>query len=69
MELSEKGKVAGVSWYKKSQKWEMQYWKDGKKKSESFIPKHYDLPTNSEQVRAAHRASVARREEFLFGLS
>ncbi len=67
-EFSEHGKVTGVSWQKGSSSWQMRaYRSDGTGVNELFSPKHHDLPTNSEQVKAAHRKAAERRAEFYIG--
>ena len=69
MILSEEGKVTYVGWKKARSYWELQMTeKGGSRIREAFIPRHYDCATNEEQVKAAHRAAVTRRAEFVPGL-
>ena len=68
MVLSEEGKVTGINWEKAMSCWNMRFMHQGKQIAQKFIPRHYDCATNAEQVKAAHRAAVARRAEFVTGL-
>ena len=62
-EESAAGTVNNVSWDKKQCFWLLRY-KDtsDKQQNERFTPQHFDLQTNSEQVRAAHHAAVVRKK-------
>lgn len=66
MVLSEEGKVTGIYWSKNA--WVMSVKIQKKPFRQTFTPRHYDCTTNVEQVKAAHRAAVARRAEFVTGL-
>lgn len=62
-EESDAGKVTNIFWASNVGGWHLRY-KDtsDKHQNELFLPRHFDLPTNSEQVRAAHHAAVVRKK-------
>ena len=59
-------KVSGVSFGRVKAAFSADYCpKDGKKVTEFFYFKHYERPTNEEQIRAAWEDAVRRRQEAL----
>ena len=62
-EESDAGKVRYVFWVSNKKTWRLQYIDaSGQQQKEIFNPKHFDLPTNSEQMRAAHQDAVVRKK-------